>query len=89
MKFIVYSKDNCKYCEMAKTALQDFVHNYGKFAKNKDLLSITYIGESFTVEDLKQRGRFVKITAASLKESHPHDIHITKEAPNYSIDDNK
>ena len=31
--------------------------------------------------------RFVKITAASLKESHPHDIHITKEAPNYSIDD--
>jgi IMP dehydrogenase len=42
-----------------------------------------------TVEDLKQRGQFVKITAASLKESHPHDIHITKEAPNYSIDDNK
>ena len=31
-------------------------------------------------------GRFVKISAASLKESHPHDIHITKEAPNYSID---
>jgi len=33
---------------------------------------------------LKQTGRFVKISAASLKESHPHDIHITKEAPNYS-----
>ena len=31
-------------------------------------------------------GSFVKISAASLKESHPHDIHITKEAPNYSID---
>ena len=55
MKFIVYSKDNCKYCEMAKTALQDFIHSYGKFAKNKDLLSITYICESFTVEDLKQK----------------------------------
>lgn len=40
-----------------------------------------------TVEELKVNGRFVKITAASLKESHPHDIHITKEAPNYSIDD--
>ncbi|MDK2809083.1 MAG: dehydrogenase [Clostridiales bacterium] len=39
-----------------------------------------------TVEELKQNGRFVKISAASLKESHPHDIHITKEAPNYSID---
>ncbi len=41
-----------------------------------------------TIEDLKQNGKFVKISAASLKESHPHDIHITKEAPNYSVDDN-
>ena len=40
-----------------------------------------------TIEDLKENGQFVKISAASLKESHPHDIHITKEAPNYSIDD--
>jgi len=39
------------------------------------------------IESLKENGKFVKITAASLKESHPHDIHITKEAPNYSIDD--
>lgn len=36
---------------------------------------------------LQETGRFIKITAASLKESHPHDIHITKEAPNYSIDE--
>ena len=40
-----------------------------------------------TIEDLKENGKFVKISAASLKESHPHDIHITKEAPNYSIDE--
>ncbi len=40
-----------------------------------------------TIEDLKQNGRFVKISAASLKESHPHDIHITKEAPNYSVEE--
>lgn len=39
-----------------------------------------------TIEELKQNGRFVKISAASLKESHPHDIHITKEAPNYSVE---
>lgn len=39
-----------------------------------------------TIEDLKENGRFVKISAASLKESHPHDIHITKEAPNYSVE---
>ena len=37
-----------------------------------------------TIEELKERGQFVKISAASLKESHPHDIQITKEAPNYS-----
>jgi IMP dehydrogenase len=36
------------------------------------------------IETLKETGKFVKISAASLKESHPHDIHITKEAPNYS-----
>lgn len=40
-----------------------------------------------TIEDLKEKGRFVKISAASLKESHPHDIHITKEAPNYSVEE--
>ncbi|MBE5926390.1 MAG: IMP dehydrogenase, partial [Lachnospiraceae bacterium] len=39
-----------------------------------------------TIEELKENGRFVKISSASLKESHPHDIHITKEAPNYSVD---
>ncbi len=38
------------------------------------------------IETLKENGQFVKITSAALKESHPHDIHITKEAPNYSID---
>ena len=38
------------------------------------------------IETLKENGKFVKISAASLKESHPHDIHITKEAPNYSTD---
>ena len=39
-----------------------------------------------TIEELKENGKFVKISAASLKESHPHDIHITKEAPNYSVE---
>ena len=37
-----------------------------------------------TIPELKENGKFVKISAASLKESHPHDIQITKEAPNYS-----
>ena len=39
------------------------------------------------IEALKTTGKFIKISAASLKESHPHDIHITKEAPNYSVDE--
>lgn len=38
------------------------------------------------IETLKTTGQFVKISAASLKESHPHDIHITKEAPNYTTE---
>ena len=39
------------------------------------------------IPTLQETGRFMKISAASLKESHPHDIHITKEAPNYSVDE--
>ena len=38
-----------------------------------------------TVEDLRKNGKFRRITAAGLRESHPHDVHITKEAPNYSV----
>ncbi|AOZ97217.1 IMP dehydrogenase [Butyrivibrio sp. INlla18] len=37
-----------------------------------------------SIEELKENGRFIKMSAASLRESHPHDIQITKEAPNYS-----
>ena len=39
-----------------------------------------------TIEELKENGRFIKISAAALRESHPHDIQITKEAPNYFTD---
>jgi IMP dehydrogenase len=38
-----------------------------------------------TIEDLIKNGRFIRITNAGLRESHPHDVQITKEAPNYSI----
>ncbi len=41
---------------------------------------------SATIEQLQENGQFIKISAASLKESHPHDIDITKEAPNYSVE---
>ncbi|WP_353114280.1 IMP dehydrogenase [Microbacterium sp.] len=44
--------------------------------------SMFYVGAR-TVEELKERGRFVRITAAGLKESHPHDVQIVVEAPNY------
>jgi IMP dehydrogenase len=36
-----------------------------------------------SVPELQDRGRFVRVSAASLRESHPHDVTITKEAPNY------
>lgn len=37
-----------------------------------------------SIKELMTKGRFVRISAASVGESHPHDIQITKEAPNYS-----
>lgn len=40
------------------------------------------------IKELQDNGKFVKISAAALRESHPHDIQITKEAPNYSVDHN-
>ncbi len=39
-----------------------------------------------TIEELQQRAHFVRITSAGLRESHVHDVIITKEAPNYSLD---
>ncbi len=37
------------------------------------------------IEELKTKTKFIRITGAGLKESHPHDVYITKEAPNYSV----
>jgi IMP dehydrogenase len=45
--------------------------------------SMFYVGAR-TIPELKDKGRFVRITAAGLKESHPHDVQMTVEAPNYS-----
>jgi IMP dehydrogenase len=41
-----------------------------------------YVGAA-SIADLQANARFVRITGAGLRESHPHDITITKEAPNY------
>jgi IMP dehydrogenase len=39
-----------------------------------------------TVEELRKKGRFIKVTHAGLREGHVHDVIITKEAPNYRIE---
>jgi len=44
-----------------------------------------YVGSS-TIEELRQKAMFIKITAAGMRESHVHDVIITKEAPNYRLD---
>ena len=44
--------------------------------------SMGYCGTP-TVADMKAHARFVRITSAGLRESHPHDVTITKQAPNY------
>ena len=56
-----------------------------KVEKGKDAVieSIRTPGEVFS---LREKGRFIKISAAGLRESHVHDVIITKEAPNYRID---
>jgi IMP dehydrogenase len=45
--------------------------------------SMFYVGAR-TIPELKEKGKFVRITSASLKESHPHDVQMTVEAPNYT-----
>ncbi|MBF0378085.1 MAG: IMP dehydrogenase [Desulfamplus sp.] len=47
-----------------------------------------YLG-ALTIQELREKASFVKITAAGLRESHVHDVIITKEAPNYSVDSMK
>ena len=44
-----------------------------------------YLGAK-TLEDLQQRAEFIEISPAGLKESHVHDVYITREAPNYKLD---
>ena len=39
-----------------------------------------------TLDELREKARFVKVSAAGMRESHVHDVIITKEAPNYSLD---
>ena len=39
-----------------------------------------------TIQELRERGRFVRVTSAGLRESHVHDVIITKEAPNYRLE---
>jgi IMP dehydrogenase len=39
-----------------------------------------------TIDDLRQRARFIRITSAGLRESHVHDVIVTQESPNYQID---
>jgi IMP dehydrogenase len=41
-----------------------------------------------TIDELRTRAKFVRVSAATVGESHPHDIQITKEAPNYSASEN-
>ena len=44
------------------------------------------LGGCATIEALRTEARFVRVTSAGLKESHAHDVVVTKEAPNYRID---
>ena len=47
--------------------------------------SMGYVGCK-TIEEMRNKAEFVQITSAGMRESHVHDVQITKEAPNYHID---
>ncbi|MBU2764199.1 IMP dehydrogenase, partial [Acidithiobacillus caldus] len=47
--------------------------------------SMGYLGAA-DLQTLRQKARFIKITQAGVRESHVHDVHITKEAPNYRVE---
>ncbi len=47
--------------------------------------SMGYVGAS-TITEMREKAEFVQITSAGMRESHVHDVQITKEAPNYRID---
>ena len=47
--------------------------------------SMGYVG-CLTIEEMRTKAEFVEITSAGIRESHVHDVQITKEAPNYHVD---
>jgi IMP dehydrogenase len=47
--------------------------------------SMGYLG-CRTIEEVRMKAEFVEVTAAGMRESHVHDVQITKEAPNYHVD---
>jgi IMP dehydrogenase len=64
----------------ARGALEPFVHQLLGGLR----AGMGYVGAA-TIEDLRTKARFVRISGAGLRESHPHDIQITTEAPNYDL----
>jgi len=64
----------------ARGALEPFVHQLVGGLR----AGMGYVGAA-TVEDLRAKARFVRISGAGLRESHPHDVRITVEAPNYRV----
>ncbi|WP_214269664.1 IMP dehydrogenase [Mammaliicoccus lentus] len=63
-----------------KGPLQDTIYQLTGGIKS----GMGYTG-SANLEELREEAQFIRMTGAGLKESHPHDVHITKEAPNYSF----
>jgi len=65
-----------------KGSLQDTIHQLMGGLRS----AMGYCGVA-TVAELQTRSRFIKVTEASIQESHPHNVKISKEAPNYRLQD--
>ncbi|RKZ08824.1 IMP dehydrogenase, partial [bacterium] len=83
-----FQEDVVEESKLVAEGIEGRVSYKGKLSSNVFQLlgglkaGMGYVGAA-TIRELKAKARFIKITQASLRESHPHDIIITKEAPNY------
>ena len=81
----LFSDPNLKVYEYPSTGMREVFFNVNEkpWTDNRVRQAMGYCGAE-TIEAMHQRSQFVRITSAGLRESHPHDVQITKEAPNYN-----
>jgi IMP dehydrogenase len=85
-----YGQADVEEAKLVAEGIEGRVPYKGRLTESSDQLvgglraGLGYCGTR-TLSELRERGRFIQVTPAALRESHPHDVIITKEAPNYRL----